>query len=126
MKLLSCNVRGRIQPTLGRQLNAVLARKPDVLALQEVTSGTYAHWCRGLWDAGYSVVASMNEGPLSSPLCFGGTERACERWSPAGMDAGGAPAGWGVLANPMGRGRGGDGVERCPSLYRFINFEDLV
>ena len=26
-----------------------------------------------------ALSASMNEGPLSSPLCFGGTERACER-----------------------------------------------
>jgi hypothetical protein len=41
------------------------------------------------------VFASMNEGLLSTPLCFGGMERVCERWSPAGMDAGGAPAGWG-------------------------------
>ena len=60
MKLLSCNVRGRIQPTLGRQLDAVLAQKPDILALQEVTSGTYAAWCRGLLDAGYSVLANID------------------------------------------------------------------
>jgi hypothetical protein len=52
-------------------------------------------------DAGLDTVngvpphlASMNEGPVSSP-CFGGTERGWERWSPDGMDAGGAPAGWG-------------------------------
>ena len=60
MKLLSCNVRGHIQPRLGRQLSAVLARKPDVLALQEATSSTYAHWCRGLLEAGYSVVANVD------------------------------------------------------------------
>ena len=60
MKLLSCNVRGHIQPRLGRQLSAVLARKPDLLALQEVTSGSYVHWCRGLLDAGYSVVANVD------------------------------------------------------------------
>ncbi len=60
MKLLCCNVRGHIQPRLGRQLSAVLARKPDLLALQEVTSGSYVHWCRGLLDAGYSVVANVD------------------------------------------------------------------
>ncbi len=31
---------------------------------------------------------------------------------------------WQVLV--MARGRVGDGMERCSSLYRFINFEDLV
>ncbi len=60
MKLLSCNLSGRIQPTLGRQLVGVLAREPDILALQEVTSGTYAQWCRGLLDAGYSVLANVD------------------------------------------------------------------
>src|SRR5690348_14704455 len=44
--------------------------------------------------------------------------------SPAGMDAGGAPAGW-LVAKPRGRGWGG-GLERCSCLYRFINFEDWV
>ena len=64
-------------------------------------------------------------GLVVKPPCFGGTERACERWSPAGMDAGGAPAGW-VMANARERGRVGDGVERCSCLYRFIDFEDWV
>lgn len=35
---------------------------------------------------------------MSSLTCFGGTERGCERWSPDGMDAGGAPAGWVLVA----------------------------
>lgn len=59
MKILSCNVNGRVGLGLDRQLRAVLARDPDVLALQEVTSSTYAAWCRGLQKAGYSVVSSV-------------------------------------------------------------------
>jgi hypothetical protein len=51
-------------------------------------------------------------------------ERVCERWSPAGMDAGGVPAGW-VAAKPRGRGWGGR-LERCSSLYRFVIIEDQV
>ena len=42
------------------------------------------------------------------------------------MDAGGAPAGCGVLAAAMDPGWVGGGVEQCPCLYRFINFEDQV
>jgi hypothetical protein len=43
-----------------------------------------------------TAFALYERGPgVKSPLCFGGTGRACVRWSPAGMDAGGAPAGWG-------------------------------
>jgi hypothetical protein len=60
MKLLSCNVNGRTKSALGRQLSAVLARRPDILAQQEVTSGTYAPWCQGLLRAGYSVVANID------------------------------------------------------------------
>ena len=71
------------------------------------------------------AVALYERGPVvKPPLCFGGTERVCERWSPAGKDAGGVPAGWGAC-EPKGRGWG-SGVERCSSLYRFINFEDQV
>lgn len=67
MKLLSCNVNGRIEPALGRQLSAVLARQPDILALQEVTLHTYASWCRGLLRAGYSVVANIDLVTLPYP-----------------------------------------------------------
>jgi hypothetical protein len=62
------------------------------------------------------LFASMNEGPLSSPVL-----RRDGAWlrevSPDGMDAGGAPAG---RAGSMARGWVGDGVEQCPCLYRFI------
>ena len=64
-------------------------------------------------------------GPVVNPLlCFGGTERVCERVSPAGMDAGGARAGW-VASEPRERGWGSR-LQQCPCLYRFIDFEDQV
>ncbi len=67
MKLLSCNVNGRTERALGRQLSAVIGRKPDILALQEVTLGTYDAWCRGLLNAGYSVVANIDLVALPYP-----------------------------------------------------------
>src|SRR6185312_9226812 len=68
--------------------------------------------------------ASMNEGPLSRP-CFGGTERACERWSPAGMDAGGAPAGRGG-AKLRGAGVSGMVWSGAHVSIASSTFEDLV
>jgi hypothetical protein len=67
----------------------------------------------------------MNEGPLSSPFCA-----SAGRSVPA---RGGRPLAWmlaesrsdGLLAKSKGRGWG-SGVERCSSLYRFVNFEDQV
>jgi hypothetical protein len=44
------------------------------------------------------AIRLYERGPGVKPICFGGTERVCERWSPDGMDAGGAPAGWVLMA----------------------------
>lgn len=58
MKIFSWNVERRVQTTLGRQIDAVLEREPDVIALQEIKLGTYSDWCVGLGGAGYSIVDS--------------------------------------------------------------------
>jgi endonuclease/exonuclease/phosphatase family metal-dependent hydrolase len=44
---------------LGRQATCLLARRPDVLALQEVTLGSYGDWQRKLRSEGYEVVSSV-------------------------------------------------------------------
>lgn len=55
MRLISWNVANRVkkQP---RQLDAVLAREPDLLALQEVTKKTGNMWREGLQAAGYDQI----------------------------------------------------------------------
>ena len=65
-------------------------------------------------------------GPVVNPLlCFGGTERVCERVSPDGMDAVGARAGWVLVALWTAGGlvlmRGGAHVSIAS-----LTFEDLV
>ncbi len=60
MKVLSWNVNGRVKGAARRQLDAVLNRDPDVIALQEVTRGNYAVWCSGLTSAGYSVRSTVD------------------------------------------------------------------
>lgn len=67
MKLLSWNLNGRVKGAARRQLEAVLARAPDVIALQEVTTGNYADWCRGLTQAGYSVISTVDLVTLPYP-----------------------------------------------------------
>src|SRR3954451_16402833 len=74
MKILSCNVNGRVRAALDRQMDRLLARKPDIVALQEVTMGSYAGWCRGLTQSGYSVASSVDlvarpypPGPYATP-----------------------------------------------------------
>src|SRR4051794_36947107 len=67
MKVLSCNVNGRVRAALDRQMTRVLERKPDIVALQEVTMGSYAGWCRGLTRAGYSVVSTVDLVALPYP-----------------------------------------------------------
>jgi exonuclease III len=54
VKLLSWNVSGRVKNAARRQLDTVLERDADVIALQEVTAGNYPDWCSGLTGAGYS------------------------------------------------------------------------
>lgn len=55
MRLISWNVANRVkkQP---RQLEAVLARQPDLLALQEITKKTGDMWREGLSQAGYHEI----------------------------------------------------------------------
>src|SRR5688572_27306610 len=59
MKIPCSNANGRVRGALDRQMTSLLERNPDVLALQEVTMGSYAGWVRGLDAAGYSVVSAI-------------------------------------------------------------------
>lgn len=65
MKILSWNVNGRAESALSRQLRALVGREADIVALQEVTAGSYAAWCAGLMQAGYAVVSTA--GLLGAP-----------------------------------------------------------
>jgi exonuclease III len=60
MQILSWNVNGRVQGACERQLDRVLEVAPDVLALQEVTLGSYPAWLEGLEAADYSVVSTVD------------------------------------------------------------------
>jgi len=60
VRVLSWNVNGRVRAALLRQLDAVLAQEPDVVALQEVTAGSYAGWSCELLNAGFSVVSTID------------------------------------------------------------------
>jgi len=57
MRLLSWNVAAR-EGKLSQQLARVLEEQPDVIALQEVSSGTHKRWEQGLTEAGYAVLAT--------------------------------------------------------------------
>lgn len=79
--MLSANVAGRTgsQPL---QQRALLARRPDVLALQEVTLRTLPDWRAGLAAAGYRLVDSFDlsrdHGLLTGPRRYG--ELIASRW----------------------------------------------
>lgn len=60
VRVLSWNVNGRVRAALDKQLDAVLGREPDVVALQEVTAGSYDGWSRGLMNAGFSVLSTID------------------------------------------------------------------
>jgi endonuclease/exonuclease/phosphatase family metal-dependent hydrolase len=60
MKLLSWNVNGRVQAALRSQLDKLLTRTADIVALQEVTPETYVAWCEGLMGEHYSVVSTAD------------------------------------------------------------------
>jgi exodeoxyribonuclease III len=60
MRLISWNVNGRAADACAAQTDAVLGRKPDVVALQELTVGNYPQWCEALLSAGYSVVSAVD------------------------------------------------------------------
>jgi endonuclease/exonuclease/phosphatase family metal-dependent hydrolase len=59
MRVLSWNVNGRVKEALRSQLQKLLGRSPDIVALQEVTRESYGAWCEGLTAQGYSVVSSV-------------------------------------------------------------------
>lgn len=65
--LLSWNVNGRVGDLFARQLDQVLERKPDVLALQEVKLSSYPAWCERLTSEGYSVVSAVDLARLPYP-----------------------------------------------------------
>lgn len=67
MKLISVNVNGRVRQAAQRQQQALLELNPDVLALQEVTLGSYASWVEALTRAGYSVLSTINLVSLPYP-----------------------------------------------------------
>lgn len=67
MRLLCWNVNGRVGEAARRQVQAVLSRSPDVIALQELTgnprrrgSGNYPSWVEELTAAGYSIVSAVD------------------------------------------------------------------
>ena len=53
MRLISWNVNGRVDDALRRQTAAVLERRPDVIALQELTLESYSQWCDALLSEGF-------------------------------------------------------------------------
>ncbi len=60
MKILSWKVSGQLGALAQRQIEAVLERGPDVLALQEISAGNYGDWCESLMGAGYSIVSAID------------------------------------------------------------------
>lgn len=60
MRVISWNVAYRVKKQL-HQLEAILARDPDVIGLQEVTEKTSRMWKEGLNQAGYPFIVSTFE-----------------------------------------------------------------
>jgi exonuclease III len=60
VRVLSWNVNGRVGAALTKQLDAVLSQEPDVVALQEVTVGSYPGWSSGLMQANFSLVSTID------------------------------------------------------------------
>jgi len=60
LDLLSWNVNGRVDDAAQRQIERVLERRPDVVALQEVTTRSYPAWRDGLSAAGYAIVSTVD------------------------------------------------------------------
>jgi len=59
MRILSWNIGGRLGAVGLEQIEAVLGRAPDVLALQGVSKGNYPNWSESLTGAGYSFVSAL-------------------------------------------------------------------
>jgi len=71
MKLISWNANRR-KHVVDDQTRALLSRRPDVVALQEVTVATMPLLARGLRDGGLGHIASSIAGPIGSgPRAFG-------------------------------------------------------
>ena len=66
VRVLSWNVAGRADK-LPAQLEAVLGREADVVALQEISGRTHAAWREGLTKAGFAVVSSAELAELPYP-----------------------------------------------------------
>ncbi|MGI9081495.1 MAG: endonuclease/exonuclease/phosphatase family protein [Thermoleophilaceae bacterium] len=60
MKILCWNIGGRLGAVALKQIDAVLSRAPDVLALQGVSKGNYPDWRDGLEGAGYSLLSAID------------------------------------------------------------------
>lgn len=60
MKILSWKVSGQLGALARPQIDAVIERDPDVLALQEASLGNYDDWCESLMAAGYSIVSAID------------------------------------------------------------------
>ena len=58
MRVVTWNVQETRPRRVTAQLEAVLERETDLVALQAVSLGGYAAWCAGLRQAGYSLVSS--------------------------------------------------------------------
>ena len=88
MKLISWNVAGRVK-NLPLQLEAISARNPDVIALQEVTPNAAHLWKVGLTEAGYEhILTSFDISPNPDKLV--GARRRClliaSRWQLEPLD----------------------------------------
>lgn len=60
MRVLSWNLNGRTGGACRRQLDRVVGRAPEIVALQEVTRTSYPRWSEGLLAAGYSLVSTID------------------------------------------------------------------
>ena len=68
MRVISWNVNGRVGNACTAQVEAVLGREPDVVALQELTVVSYPQWCDVLLCEGFSIASSIELARLPYPL----------------------------------------------------------
>jgi exonuclease III len=60
VRLVSWNVNGRYGPVLAKQISAVAAREPDIVALQEVRARSWPAWWSGLAAAGLDYLVDSS------------------------------------------------------------------
>jgi exonuclease III len=82
VRLITWNVAGRVRRR-AEQVEALLAERPDVVALQEVSLTTLSGWREDLEAEGYSVRTSL-DGMVRRPVGRG-PRRASERRRPLGV-----------------------------------------